>query len=465
LQQGIKLTDERFAKLPGDALQHSGNFSRLDEQEVDSTTPSCYKSVSFLANYLVRHSLIIPGLLISLLIIGVSETNCYAMQGLLSDTTGLDDVRPVTHLQDIADVFKHWFPRLPITPHDSSSLQDGKHFVLIIPQIGYTLQTRGLVAVVVNAAFRKPRANMSSMTVNLSYTQNNQVILMANSAIWSADNRFLWTNDWRLMHYPQATYGLGMFTSTDRVINMDYAYNRLYQSLLRRLAENFYAGVGYHLDLHWNIDSYNSRREVTRISRYPFGVVGRSISSGPTLHLLYDNRHNAINPSGGLYVNAVFRANMSALGSDETYQSLLVEARKYVHLPSRSDNILAFWSYNALTLDGDPPFLDLPSTGWDNSGNVGRGFIQGRFRGKKLLYAETEYRFHITNDRLLGGVVFANAQTVTEQTSGQFEKIVPAVGAGVRLKMNKVSRTNLSVDYGFGFDGSSGLFFNLGEVF
>ncbi|WP_332369508.1 hypothetical protein [Spirosoma telluris] len=43
--------------------------------------------------------------------------------------------------------------------------------------------------------------------------------------------------------------------------------------------------------------------------------------------------------------------------------------------------------------------------------------------------------------------------------------MVPAVGGGIRIKMNKISRTNLSVDYGFGMDGSHGLFFNLGEVF
>lgn len=407
------------------------------------------------------------------MLLTVSGVVCRAGQLLLADTTTIPNevliIRAAKPQQDIADLGHRWFPRLRISPHDSSALHEGKRFVMVIPQIGYTLQTRALAAVLVNTPFRRPGANMSSMTAQLSYTQNNQVILVANSMVWSRDNRFLWTNDWRLMHYPQATYGLGMYTSTDRVINMDYAYWRFYQTLLRRLSPNFYGGFGYNVDLHWNIDSYtngpNGIRERSRISRYSYGVQGRSVSSGPTLQLLYDNRHNAINPSGGLYMNAVFRANMEWLGSDDTYQSLLVEARKYIPLSARSGNILALWSYNALTLSGDPPFLDLPSTGWDSNGNVGRGFIQGRFRGKNLLYTEAEYRFGITRDRLLGGVVFANAQTVTEQSSGQFEKVVPAVGAGLRIKMNKISRTNLSIDYGFGMDGSHGLFFNLGEVF
>ena len=307
---------------------------------------------------------------------------------------------------------------------------------------------------------------MSTLTGTATYTRNHQAIFTATSSVWSRDNRMYWTSDWRIMHYPQATYGLGMFTATDRrVIDMDYSYLRAYQTVLGRVAQGLYAGVGYALDLHWNIRSFNSRREFSRISGYPYGVDRRSVSTGPLVQVLYDNRANAINPMAGLYVNAVLRANMHVLGSDNTYQSLLLEVRRYVHLTPTTDNVLAFWSYNSLTLSGDPPFLDLPSTGWDTNGNLGRGFIQGRFRGKKLLYAETEYRFHLTADRLLGGVVFVNAQTVNERITNTFERVVPAVGAGLRLKMNKIARTNLCIDYGFGLDGSRGLFFNLGEVF
>lgn len=378
----------------------------------------------------------------------------------------LSDEIGATPEQDVVDVAKHWFPRLPLQLHDSATLEQGGKFVWIIPEIGYTLQTGFLAQLLGNMAFRRPNANMSTLTGTATYTQNNQAIFTANASVWSRNNQLHWTNDWRVMHYPQATYGLGMFTSTDRrVVDMDYAYLRVYQSVSSRIAPNLYAGAGYALDLHWNIRSHNSRREFTRISGYPYGVEGRSVSTGPLLQLLYDNRSNAINPTAGLYVNAVLRANMHLLGSDNTYQSLLIEARKYVHLTPSTDNVLAFWSYNSLTLSGDPPFLDLPSTGWDTNGNLGRGFIQGRFRGKSLLYAETEYRFHITANRLLGGVVFANAQTVNERITNTFERIVPAVGAGLRLKMNKIARTNLCIDYGFGLDGSRGLFFNLGEVF
>jgi hypothetical protein len=38
-------------------------------------------------------------------------------------------------------------------------------------------------------------------------------------------------------------------------------------------------------------------------------------------------------------------------------------------------------------------------------------------------------------------------------------------GAGIRIKLNKHSNTNVAIDYAFGQGGSQGIFMNLGEVF
>ncbi|WP_188812704.1 BamA/TamA family outer membrane protein [Hymenobacter cavernae] len=365
--------------------------------------------------------------------------------------------------RDIRDVFHTFFPR-PVPAKDTLSVAANRKFVWIIPAPGYTQQTRGLLQLTGNVSYHEPGANMSTLIAALAYTQNKQLIFNAASSIWRANNRINWVGDWRLMHYPQNTYGLGMHTSLNRPIAMDYEYLRFYQSALFKIRSSFYAGLGYQLDYHWNIESGSKNQEVTTISDYTLGVNGHSISSGPALTLLYDSRGNAINPERGLYSNLVLRPNLELLGSDTSFQSLLLDVRKYLRLTD-SGNVLALWSYNALTLHGNPPFLDLPSTGWDTYSSVGRGFIQGRFRGKDLLYGEAEYRFGLTRNRLLGGVLFTNAQTVSERITHNFEKVVPAAGFGLRLSMNKISRTNLAVDYGFGADGSRGLTFNLGEVF
>ncbi|WP_461099254.1 BamA/TamA family outer membrane protein [Spirosoma luteolum] len=370
-----------------------------------------------------------------------------------------------THTVDIVDALNRAWPRLHLRPHDPDRLREGGHFLWIIPQVGYALPTGLLGQVLANLTFRRPSANLSAIVGSLIYTQHKQALFTLTSSIWLPDNRWVVMGDWRLMHYPQSTYGLGMYTSTDRVVSMDYAYLRLYQSALRRLLPGFYGGLGFQLDQHWTIRSWDRRHERTRISGYSYGIEGESTSAGLVGQFLYDNRPNAVNPVGGHLLNVVYRNNRQLLGSDTDFSSLLVDARTYRRLRSQSPNVLAIWAYAALTLTGNPPFLDLPSTGWDATGNLGRGFVQGRFRGKDLLYAEVEYRLQLTRNGLLGGVVFANAQSVSQLASRRFEQVAPAGGLGLRIRMNKATRANLCIDYAMGNDGSHGLYFNLGEVF
>ena len=377
------------------------------------------------------------------------------------------DSTQVEKQEDIVDIAKKIYTKLPFQPHQKQDqVPENKLIVSVLPAPSYTIQTRLQFSVVSSLIYRRPKANVSSFISNLTYTQNNQMIFDIRSNYWTKNNSLNLVGDWRIMHYPQSTYGLGIHTSTDQVIAMDYDYLRIHQTVLKKIAQYLYGGIGYHLDYHWNISSYNEVRQLTRISRYGYGVEGQSISSGLSLSILFDNRHNSNNPDAGFYGNIIFRNNATWLGSDHRFQSLLLDVRKYFNFPRNSNNILAFWSYNHLTLNGNPPFLDLPSTGWDMYSNSGRGFIQGRFRGNNWLYLESEYRFNITKNHFLGGIVFANVQTVSEPIrTTQFDSVVPAIGTGLRLKMNKLSRVNLAIDFGLGVDGSQTVSFNLGEVF
>jgi len=82
-----------------------------------------------------------------------------------------------------------------------------------------------------------------------------------------------------------------------------------------------------------------------------------------------------------------------------------------------------------------------------------------------MVYFETEYRFALTHDGLLGGVIFANAQSFSKDLSRQFQIIAPGAGGGIRIRLNKYSGANLCLDYGWGLNGQQGISVNLGEVF
>ena len=216
-------------------------------------------------------------------------------------------------------------------------------------------------------------------------------------------------------------------------------------------------------DYFTNIMEVNPPGHETDFEKYGFKKTEQA--SGPSFNVLYDSRRNPINPQKGVLINIIYRTKFTFLGSDNNWQSLLAEIRVYHKFPSQSGNILAFWSYNWFTTGGMPPYLLLPSTAWDEFSNTGRGYIQGRFRGKNMLDQEAEYRFIISANGLFGGVIFTNVQSFSDFVTGRFNTISPGGGIGIRVKLNKFSRTNLALDYALGTQGSKGFFVNLGEVF
>jgi outer membrane protein assembly factor BamA len=350
---------------------------------------------------------------------------------------------------------------------DSLARRPGKLYVSAVPASGYTLITGLAVTVAANAAFYtsvEENSNVSSILTEPAYTQYKQLLIPVQVNIWTPGNRYNIQADWGYKRFPQNTYGLGGHNSLNSAYQIDYSHLRFYQTVFKAIRPDFFAGAGYYLDHFWSIREVDPPAGViTDFQKY--GLTKKSTSSGITLNLLYDLRRNSINPKSGWYGNVIYRPNFTFLGSDSNWQTLLLDFRKYVSLPYGSNNILAFWNYEVLTLQGKPPYLALPFTGSDTYINSGRGYIQGRFRGQKMLYLETEYRFGILRSGLLGGVVFANVQSFSEPNSGKFEVLWPAWGGGLRIKLNKFSRTNIALDYGFGAGGSHGIFVNLGEVF
>ncbi len=336
----------------------------------------------------------------------------------------------------------------------------------IVPYGGYTLSTGFTADITGNVGFYTStdhHENFSVIAADVGYDSKNQKIILTRSEIWLPGNDYKLISDLRWERYPTDTYGLGTFTTfaTDNAI--DFYYLRIYETVLHKLGNDYYAGIGYNLDNHYNITQQgNQNGTVSDFTKY--GQTHESTSSGINLDFLFDNRKNQLNPLGGSYLSIVYRQNLTALGSNTNWQELQMDARKYIRLSPTSNNVLALWGIAAFTT-GNVPYLDLPGTGGDMYNNSGRGYAVGRFRGRDMLYIEGEYRFGITRNGLLGAVVFANGESFTEYPSNTFQRIAPAAGTGLRIKLNKHSNTNICIDYGVGVGGSHGFFVNLGELF
>ena len=371
----------------------------------------------------------------------------------------------VNNETDIIDVARKLLNNKACKRVDTGEVKSRKLRISVVPAAGYTLQTDLAGIVASNATFyTHPDANASTFLTSFTYTVRNQIIFPFQTSLWTSKNKYNIIIDWRYLYFPSYTYGLGGHTSLNDGYIVTYSTIHLHQAALRKLTNNMYAGLGYNFDYYWDIKELNPPpNKVTDFENY--GYEKTEFASGITLNYLYDDRTNPVNPERGNFVNVIYRTNLSFLGNTNTWRSLAIDLRKYVTFPSGTRNILAFWSYEWLTLNGKPPYMMLPNTGGDPYNNTGRGYIQGRFRGDNMAYLEGEYRFVISRNGLFGGVVFANAESFSEQGTKKFETIAPGYGLGIRLKFNKFSRTNVALDYGFGQGGSGGLFVNVGEVF
>ncbi len=338
----------------------------------------------------------------------------------------------------------------------------------LVPAIGYTLQTGFAGIISGNLGFYAgddKNQKISSISSSFTYSQYQQSIIPFVANIWTKDNNLNIITDIRYIKYPSQIYGISNTIDPNTGYNIDFSGFKFHQTVLKEFAKNTFLGIGYYYDSFWEIEPLDiSNATISNTIATKLGT--SEVASGVVLNFLFDNRINQIYPEQGWHCDISYRGNSTLLGSQTNWQSVQADVRTYTHFPAGSKNVLSLWSFDWFTTSKNAsPYLMLPSTGWDDQYNTGRGYIQGRFRGKNMFYLESEYRYRISRNGLLGGVVFGNAQYFSKDISPTYNKPIPGAGLGLRLRLNKHSGANLCLDYGVGADGSRGFFVNLGEVF
>lgn len=251
-----------------------------------------------------------------------------------------------------------------------------------------------------------------------------------------------------------------------------YVYIKANERIYRKLADYFYAGAGLSFNFYSGIDDGRKEVPITATHNFRYSVKnGYSPSAyqanGVLVNFQFNNRDQPNRPFRGIYADVILKENETWLGSDRKAVQLKVEFRKYWSLSSTNpEKVFAIWHWSNYLLSGSLPYLELPGTGSDAYGRIGRAFIIGRFKGMSFVYNEAEYRFPITANKLLSGVAFANIESANNQRDIKlFRYWEPGAGVGLRLLFNKYTRSNLCIDYGRGSYGSNGFFLGLNEVF
>lgn len=391
------------------------------------------------------------------------------------------------------------------TEKKSAAPQKGKLMFIAVPAFGSNPnmgQFFGLAGTGAIYLGEPANTNISNISASALFTTKDQVVCNLKGTIMSPNNNWEFLLDARYLIYAEDTYGLGSdnlqpvksgwsigginTTGVDGAQPMTFDHVRFHFTALKKvgLIDHLYAGLGYHVDRHYDIKDLSLDLEAAEpvvTSHYGYNTyygfaLDKYNTAGISLNVAIDSRDHTISAYKGEFLQLSYRFNNAHMGSSQNSQTLLIEARDFISMSSLIPrHVIALWGIAQFTTSGQLPYLDLPAHGYDMRNRIGKGYVAGRFRGTDWITLEAEYRFPITKNGLFGGVIFGNATSTSRpsitalgETTDKlklFESIRPAGGFGCRIQLNKSGRLNVTMDMAFGQQGSKGFYFAVGETF
>lgn len=287
----------------------------------------------------------------------------------------------------------------------------------------------------------------STITLNASYSTTGAFTFNVDLAsYWSGDRLRIFTK-FGLKDMPDHYWGVGIEAGKAPEGDSTTAYQRtslvLMPKVLWRVRPDVY--VGGLLDLNRTVASEVSPGMAADPYYQAFGPENSNVGIGAIFQ--YDTRDIAANAWGGLFLSAQATA-YGGLGGDNDYEVYDLEYRQY-HQVGRPGRTLA-WTARSRLAYGDVPWAELSQVG---SGTDLRGYRQGRYRDKAMLYAILEYRHQFRNEKRPTGlsrhglVGWGGAGSVGNDVRG-FDQWLPNWGVGYRLEVQP--RMSVRVDVGFG---------------
>jgi hypothetical protein len=374
---------------------------------------------------------------------------------------------------DVGDLWHHVRHR----PEDENAASEPairQRFFVVAPTVTSkpsTGITAGLSGNIAFYADDPDSTHISTVVGGARISQKGQALAGVKLAAFTGADRWFLSSDTRLSLTSLNTYPLGATGPLAEGENLKYDFVRVYEAAFRKIHRGIFVGGGLNVSRHSNIRASDGSLDASAYLDYTAAAgfaPSVQTSSGTSVGILVDTRDNPINAERGFMTAATYRTFFAGfLGGSSTWQELSIDARTYRKLAADGRRKIAFWALTDLVTGGTAPYLDLPATGGDNYGRLARGYSEGRYRGERMVYGEVEYRETLTSNGLFGVVGFLNATTIGGAGSSTrlFQSAAPGAGFGFRVLLNKVSRTNLCADYGFGKQGSRGFYLAIQEAF
>lgn len=328
--------------------------------------------------------------------------------------------------------------------------------ILALPIVFYSPDTRwgfGASGILTFYTNKNAPGRRSSITFGGAYTQLKQVLFYAPFQVYFNQDRWWLYGELGYYRYVYNFFGIGNDGPTDYLEKYDATYPRLRLSAMRKVGRHSYLGLRYAFD-DFKITLRDSTAQLATA-----GITGADDGRVSGIGVVYnfDSRDQLFSPEKGWLIEVLAYTEGKATGSDFSYSRFSADVARY--FPILKKHVLALNAVGVVTT-GDAPFHQLATLGGTKRL---RGYFDGRFRDKRLLLLQGEYRLPLF--WRFGATAFGGAGWVGSEKEAIRSTFVHwNAGAGLRIALDRRQKINLRLDYGFG-KGESGFYLTVGEAF
>lgn len=348
------------------------------------------------------------------------------------------------------------------------TVSEEKAQFMMYPTLGYEPETSleiGFSPLYVYYAKEDINNRLSEISGFAFYTLNNQFGASFEHAIYSDKDKWFFLGDLEYQRFPLQYYGIRSQVENvplDYTAIVDGRQIRIKERVLRKIVDNFFIGFEADFRSLSKVEFDPPRGQNQLDINLPFGADGTT-NLGLGIGLVYDERHNVLNVRDGFFSELSFIQFNPFWKSSVDYYNLVTDTRFYKSFNKR--NVLAAQLLGEFNFGGDIPFNQLALMGGKN---MMRGYFLGRYRDKKLIATQVEYRMLPLNlgfTKRWGATVFSSVGTVFDEFKNidQYD-LKWAVGGGIRFLLFQNKDIYARFDYAITPD-ENGFYLTIGEAF
>jgi len=346
-----------------------------------------------------------------------------------------------------------------LAAQDSAALRAdsvGRRRIQPLPALGSAPETGlqfGATLLGVWEPSARRQARPTSLLASVLRTRKQQTRVRAEAEHWSDGNARRVAGSLQWQKFPLPFYGIGdrSLASAEETFTPTGAEAII--TVQQRITGSWYATAGVrHLSQAIALDSAGVLRQRTIL-----GTAGGRITEW-SAGLTRDTRDNLFAPRQGRWLQASYARSIDGLWADYAFGTLRVDARQYHQLAA--EHVIAT-QLQIVGVDGAAPFDQLALIG---NSDIMRGYARGRYRDRWMSAAQGEYRSPVRHR--VGGVLFGGAG-VSVNSLGVLSdaRLLPTVGAGLRVQIDQRQRTGVRLDYARGLEKASGLYIGFNQAF